>query len=98
MSFLKVVRMQITINVPKSATNKELAYDFINERISETSQKAKAISLNEGPTNSNVTLDEKQAENKTYGAIATRAKTVDFTFINDQMASWIDQWNRIMNQ
>lgn len=87
-----------TINVPKSAANKELAYDFINERISETSQKAKAISLNEGPINSKVVLDKEEAKNKTYGEIATRAKTVDFVFINEQMASWVDQWNRIMNQ
>ncbi|MGQ4818920.1 ABC transporter substrate-binding protein, partial [Enterococcus faecium] len=53
---------------------------------------------NEGPTNQQVTLSEKEAKNKTYGAIAERAKTVDFNFINSQLADWIDQWNRTMNQ
>jgi putative spermidine/putrescine transport system substrate-binding protein len=49
--------------------NKETAFKFVNARISEESQKAKAISLNEGPTNQQVTLSEKEAKNKTYGAI-----------------------------
>ena len=80
------------------AQNKETAFKFVNARISEESQKAKAISLNEGPTNQQVTLSEKRSENKTYGAIAERAKTVDFNFINSQLADWIDQWNRTMNQ
>lgn len=87
-----------TVNVPTNAANKELAYTFINDRISEASQKTKALSLNEGPTNGNVTLDEEQAKNKTYGAVADRAKTVDFSFVNENLSSWIDQWNRIMNQ
>ena len=79
------------------AQNKETAFKFVNARISEESQKAKAISLNEGPTNQQVTLSEKKRK-KTYGAIAERAKTVDFNFINSQLADWIDQWNRTMNQ
>lgn len=87
-----------TINVPKNAKHKELAHTFINGRISEEAQKTKAISLNEGPINSQVKLDEEQAKNKTYGAIAERSKTVDFIFINENMSDWIDQWNRIMNQ
>jgi putative spermidine/putrescine transport system substrate-binding protein len=87
-----------TINVPKSAKNKELAYKFIDYRISEESQKTKAVSLNEGPTNSKVELSDDQANNKTYGAIADRAKTVDFTFVNKNLSDWVDQWNRIMNQ
>ncbi|BDQ57592.1 hypothetical protein EfsSVR2331_17170 [Enterococcus faecalis] len=87
-----------TVNIPKKAQNKEIAFKFVNARISEESQKAKAISLNEGPTNQQVTLSEKEAKNKTYGAIAERAKTVDFNFINSQLADWIDQWNRTMNQ
>lgn len=87
-----------TVNIPKKAQNKETAFKFVNARISEESQKAKAISLNEGPTNQQVKLSEKEAKNKTYGAIAERAKTVDFNFINSQLADWIDQWNRTMNQ
>lgn len=87
-----------TINVPTSSKNKELAYDFVNERISEASQKRKALSLNEGPVNSKVNLTEEEQGHKTYGDVAERAKTVDFGFVNENMASWLDQWNRIMNQ
>ena len=87
-----------TINVPKNAKNKELAYEFVNERIGAESQKTKALSLNEGPTNGKVELDEEQATNKTYGAVADRAKTIDFNFVNEQLSSWIDEWNRTMNQ
>lgn len=86
-----------TINVPKETKNKELALKFVNHRISEESQKAKALSLNEGPTNGKVELTEAEAENKTYGAVADRAKAVDFKMINKNMADWVDQWNRTMN-
>ena len=46
------------------AQNKETAFKFVNARISEESQKAKAISLNEGPTNQQVTLSEKKRKIK----------------------------------
>lgn len=87
-----------TINIPKEAANKELAYEFVNYRISADSQKAKALSLNEAPTVSTVELTEEEAGNMTYGAIADRAETVDFDFVNGQLTDWIDQWNRLINQ
>ncbi|RHH70148.1 MULTISPECIES: ABC transporter substrate-binding protein [Vagococcus] len=87
-----------TINVPKASANKELAYKFINYRISEESQKTKAISLNEGPINKKVTLSEEEQGNKTYGEVANRAKMVDFNFVNDNLSTWLDRWNKIMNQ
>lgn len=87
-----------TVNIPKEAANKELAYSFINNRISEESQKKKALSLNEGPTNAKVELSDEEAGNMTYGAIADRAKTIDFDFVNGQMTDWIDRWNRLINQ
>ncbi|MBO1305092.1 ABC transporter substrate-binding protein [Enterococcus sp. 669A] len=86
-----------TVNVPKETKNKDLALAFVNHRISEESQKAKALSLNEGPTNKDVELTEEEAENKTYGAIADRAEAVDFKMINENLPTWIDQWNRTMN-
>ncbi|MBP1048224.1 ABC transporter substrate-binding protein [Enterococcus sp. BWM-S5] len=87
-----------TINIPKEAANKELAYEFVNYRISADSQKTKALSLNEAPTVSTVELTEEEAGNMTYGAIADRAETVDFDFVNGQLTDWIDQWNRLINQ
>lgn len=87
-----------TINIPKNAKNKELAYKFIDYRIGATAQKNKAVSLNEGPINSEVKLSDEEAKNKTYGPIAQRAQTIDFTFVNKNLTDWVDQWNRIMNQ
>lgn len=87
-----------TINIPKEAANKELAYEFVNYRISADSQKTKALSLNEAPTVSTVELTDEEAGNMTYGAIADRAATVDFDFVNGQLTDWIDQWNRLINQ
>ncbi|MCD5003392.1 ABC transporter substrate-binding protein [Enterococcus saccharolyticus] len=86
-----------TVNIPKDTKNKELALKFVNHRISEESQKAKALSLNEGPVNKDVELTAEEASNKTYGEIADRAKAVDFKMINENMSSWVDQWNRTMN-
>lgn len=86
-----------TINIPKDTENKELALKFVDHRISTESQKAKALSLNEGPVNKEVELTDEEAKNKTYGAVAERAEPVDFKMINENMGSWVDQWNRIMN-
>lgn len=86
-----------TINIPKDTKNKELALSFVNYRISEESQKTKAISLGEGPTSSKVELTDEEASNLTYGDIADRAKAVDFNLINDNMTDWVDQWNNLMN-
>lgn len=86
-----------TINVPKTSKNQDLALKFVNYRISQESQKAKATSLNEAPTNKEVVLSEEESANKTYGETAERAKPVDFTLINKQMTSWVDQWNNLMN-
>lgn len=86
-----------TMNIPNTTINKELAFAFVNHRISADSQKLKAVSLNEGPVNKDVTLSEEEIGEKTYGAIADRAKPVDFKMINENMANWVDQWNRTMN-
>jgi putative spermidine/putrescine transport system substrate-binding protein len=87
-----------TINVLKTAKNKKTAYKYINYRISKASQKTKALSMNEGPTNSKVTLTDKQQGNLTYGDTAKKAKTIDFSFVNKNLSSWVDQWNKVMNQ
>jgi putative spermidine/putrescine transport system substrate-binding protein len=86
-----------TMNIPTKAKNKELAYKYINYRIGKDSQKKKAVSLNEAPVNKSVELTDEEAGNKTYGKIADRAKMIDFTFVNKQLTSWVDQWNRLLN-
>ena len=87
-----------TLNVNKNSENKELAYAYINWKLSKELQEVTAISLNEAPTNKEVALDEATAANKTYGAVAERAKAIDFTFVNENYEAWIAEWNKTLNQ
>ncbi len=86
-----------TIDVVASSKNKDLAYEYINWRISRELQSKTAVSLNEAPANASVKLDAAQAANKTYGDVAKRAKTIDYVLVNPLMSGWIDSWNRILN-
>lgn len=87
-----------TIDVVASSKNKEMAYKYVNWRISKELQSVTSKSLNEGPTNATVELSEEDAQNKTYGAVAQRAKAIDYTFVNPLLANWTDQWNRLLNR
>lgn len=86
-----------TVDMNKNSKNKDLAYAYINWRISGELQGVTAKKLNEAPTNSTVELSAEDAENKTYGEIADKAKAIDFSFVNPILNDWIDQWNRIIN-
>lgn len=87
-----------TLNVVASSDNKELAYEYVNWKLSEELQSTTAKSLNEAPTNADVELDEETAANKTYGDVAQRAQAIDFAFVNENLEDWISQWNTTMNQ
>ncbi|MCM3694330.1 ABC transporter substrate-binding protein [Neobacillus niacini] len=87
-----------TININKNSKNKDLAYKYIDWRLSQEVQEKTAGSLNEAPTNKNVVLDEETAKNKTYGDVAQRTNKVDSIFVNKNLESWINQWNRILNK
>ncbi|MDE1549145.1 ABC transporter substrate-binding protein [Jeotgalibaca caeni] len=87
-----------TLNVVATSENKEAAYDFINWKLSQELQTKTAESLNEAPTNTEVTLEDAVAENKTYGDVAKRAKAVDFTFVNEHLEQWLTKWNQTLNQ
>ncbi|WP_462412852.1 ABC transporter substrate-binding protein [Neobacillus sp. Marseille-QA0830] len=87
-----------TININKNSKNKDLAYKYINWRLSQEVQEKTAVSLNEAPTNKKVELDEETAKNKTYGDVAERTNKVDSTLVNKNLESWINQWNRILNK
>ncbi|WNS75456.1 ABC transporter substrate-binding protein [Bacillus sp. DTU_2020_1000418_1_SI_GHA_SEK_038] len=87
-----------TMNINKNSKNKDLAYKYIDWRLSKEIQEKTAKSLNEAPTNKEVVLDEETAKNKTYGAIADRTNKVDSQFVNNNLEDWINQWNRILNK
>jgi len=87
-----------TIDVVATSKNKEIAYAYINWRISQELQDVSSKSLNEGPTNVNVKLSDEEAANMTYGSVADNAKTIDYTFVNPLLPEWTEQWNRILNR
>ena len=87
-----------TVNIVKDAKNKENAYKYVNFRIGAENQTVKAKSLSEAPVNKDVKLADNEVKTMTYGDVAKRAKTVDFKLVNENLKSWIDQWNKILNQ
>ncbi|MDE6475595.1 MAG: ABC transporter substrate-binding protein [Erysipelotrichaceae bacterium] len=89
-----------TIDIVATSQNKDLAYEYINWRMSSEMQakNANPATLNEAPTNQLVTLSEEFAKNKTYGEVAKKAKAIDYSFVNPLMSQWIDNWNRTINQ
>lgn len=86
-----------TISVTKNCKNKELAYAYINYRLSEELQNKTSKALNEAPTNTKVKVDDETAKNMTYGETAEKAQVLDYTFVNPLLEQWIDQWNRTIN-
>ncbi len=86
-----------TVDINVNSENKDLAYAFINWRISNELQTKTAVSLNEAPTNSTVVLSEEDALNKTYGDVADNAKLLNYEFVNNNLSDWTDKWNRILN-
>ncbi|KRM91948.1 ABC transporter substrate-binding protein [Liquorilactobacillus cacaonum] len=88
-----------TVSIVKGSKNTTAAYKYIDYRISKAAQKKVAglNSLNNAPVNTKVKLTKKESEYKTYGAIAKRAKTIDFSYVNSHLAKWITKWNSIMN-
>lgn len=86
-----------TISITKNCKDKELAYAYINYRLSKELQEKTTKALNEAPTNNQVKVSEEDAKNMTYGATAENAKVLDYSFVNPILSDWIDQWNRIIN-
>ena len=86
-----------TISITKNCKNKELAYEYLNYRLSQELQTKTGKALNEAPTNKKVSFTEEESKNMTYGAAAENAKVLDYGFVNPLLNQWIDQWNRIIN-
>lgn len=86
-----------TISITKNCKNKDLAYAYLNYRLSPELQTKTGKALNEAPTNSKAEFTEEESKNMTYGEKAANAKVLDYSFVNPQLNSWIDQWNRIIN-
>ena len=86
-----------TISITKNCKNKELAYAYLNYRLSAELQTKTGKALNEAPTNSKVNFTEEESKNMTYGEKAANAKVLDYSFVNPLLNDWIDRWNRTIN-
>lgn len=80
----------------------EIIIDCVDNRIQvipyqKRMQTKTGKALNEAPTNKKVEFTEEESKNMTYGPKAANAKVLDYSFVNPQLNSWIDQWNRIIN-
>lgn len=89
-----------TASILKTTQNTKAAYAYLDYRLSKTAQTKVAApqSLNNAPINDTVQLSSANAKNKTYGAIAKRAKTIDFDYVNSHLSGWIKKWNALMNK
>ncbi|MDO5026498.1 MAG: ABC transporter substrate-binding protein [Tissierellia bacterium] len=87
-----------TVEINKNSKNKDLALEYLNFRLSQEVQERTAKSLNEGPTNADVKLDEETALNKTYGDVINRTKVLDHNMINKNLSDWVEKFNAIMNK
>lgn len=86
-----------TISITKNCKNKELAYAYLNYRLSQELQTKTGKALNEAPTNSKVSFTGEESSSMTYGDKAANAKVLDYSFVNPVLNDWIDQWNRTIN-
>lgn len=87
-----------TINIVKNSKNKELALKFINYALSKEVQTRTAKALGESPSNVEVKLTEEESKDLTYGESLEKANVIDNTFVNTVKNTWIEKWNRILNQ
>jgi putative spermidine/putrescine transport system substrate-binding protein len=87
-----------TININKNSKNKDLALKFIDYVLSAEVESKTAATVGDSPINVDVKLAEKDAANLTYGEGVNKANTLDYSLVNKQLKSWIDQWNRLFNK
>jgi putative spermidine/putrescine transport system substrate-binding protein len=85
------------VAINKNSKNKELAYAYVDYRLSSELQTTTGHVLNEAPTNKTVVFTEEEAATMTYGEILDKAKTVDYLFVNPLLNEWVDKWNRTLN-
>jgi len=77
----------------------ELAEEFINFILSKEVQEKSAKNKIDSPVNTEVELTEEEAAGLTYGQeVVQSLNTLDMKFVNENSKTWIDRWNRELNQ
>ncbi|WP_411344135.1 ABC transporter substrate-binding protein [Paenibacillus sp. WLX1005] len=84
-----------TVNIVKGSANKELAEQFIDWQLGKDVQEASAKAKVDSPVNTQVVLTDEEAQGLTYGAdVIESLRKLDMKFVNDNMPTWTDRWNR----
>ncbi len=90
-----------TIDITKNCKNVDLAYKWIDYRLSlETETRTSSLEnngLGEVPVNGKVEVAEGTNVENTFNVVRERAKTVDYTFVLPLMETWTNQWNQTLN-
>jgi putative spermidine/putrescine transport system substrate-binding protein len=86
------------MNISKNTKNRELAIAYLNYRLSADTELRTAKAVNDTPVNTATKIPADISKYMTVGAVAARAKMVDFTYIRPLLTSWIDRYNKLMNQ
>lgn len=85
-----------TVNIPVSAAEPELAYQFINFILSPEIQQQLAEQGVDAPVNTLVTLAPEQAALWTYGAdLVAGLQRIDYVQMNAAKGGWVDRWNEV---
>lgn len=88
-----------TLNIVKGSDQKELAEEFMNWQLSKEVQEKSAKAKVDSPVNTEVVLSGEETEGITYGAdVVEKLVKLDMAFVNSQMATWTDRWNREIAQ
>ena len=90
-----------TIEITKNCKNLDLAYEWINYRLSaETQTRTQSLEndgLGEVPTNGNVQVTSGTNVETTFNVVKNNAKTVDYTFVLPLLDEWTTKWNQTLN-
>lgn len=90
-----------TINITKNCKNVDLAYKWINYRLSlETETRTASLAdngLGEVPVNKNVPVEAGSNVERTFNAVQSGAKAVDYDVVLPLMEDWTNQWNQALN-
>lgn len=90
-----------TINITKNCKDVDLAYKWINYRLSvEVEQRTSSLEdngLGEVPVNKNVQVAPDSNVERTFNAVQGKAKAVDFDVVLPLMEDWSNKWNETLN-
>lgn len=87
-----------TLNIGAKAKNPELAYQFINYKLSKEVQE-KFVAVGDSPVNKNVVISPDKVGDMAYGADAmSKLRKPDFQAILSHKADWERRWNDIFGK